>query len=267
MGPTQSTTITIRVTDNGSPALSDFETINVTVNNVAPIITTPLVLPASPVAMGTNFSMTWTFTDPGSDSWTCKISWDQPVVLGTGFASSGPGNKTCSISGSGLPAGVYTVTVYVEDDDGDSDQETATAYIVVYDPNGGFVTGGGWINSPAGCLPSRSGSCTGKANFGFVSKYQQGKSLPHGNTEFQFHAGNLNFKSTVYEWLVVAGTKAQYKGEGTIDGLPALRLPPHGHRWLARQVPDQDLGEVYPTSSCTTRFRLGQPMMQIRQRR
>jgi len=28
----------------------------------------------------------------------------------------------------------------------------------------------------------------------------------------------LNFKSTSYDWLVIAGTKAQYKGAGTING-------------------------------------------------
>jgi hypothetical protein len=33
---------------------------------------------------------------------------------------------------------------------------------------------------------------TGKANFGFVSKYQKGQSTPDGNTEFQFKAGDLN---------------------------------------------------------------------------
>jgi hypothetical protein len=56
------------------------------------------------------------------------------------------------------------------------------------------------------------------ATFGFVSKYQKGSSVPTGNTEFQFHAGGLNFKSTSYEWLVVSGAKAQYKGVGTING-------------------------------------------------
>ncbi|HKZ19417.1 MAG TPA: hypothetical protein VJQ57_04840, partial [Acidimicrobiia bacterium] len=40
-----------------------------------------------------------------------------------------------------------------------------------------------------------------------------------GNTQFQFHAGDLNFKSTVYEWLVISGgQRAQYKGSGTING-------------------------------------------------
>ena len=28
----------------------------------------------------------------------------------------------------------------------------------------------------------------------------------------------MNFHSTSYEWLVVAGARAQYKGEGTING-------------------------------------------------
>lgn len=67
-------------------------------------------------------------------------------------------------------------------------------------------------------------SLTGKASFGFVSKYQNGASVPTGNTEFQFKAGNLNFSSTSYEWLVVAGAKAQYKGVGTINGTGSYRF-------------------------------------------
>jgi len=58
----------------------------------------------------------------------------------------------------------------------------------------------------------------GKANFGFVSKYKNGQSVPDGNTEFQFHAGDLNFKSASYDWLIIAGTKAIFKGDGTING-------------------------------------------------
>jgi hypothetical protein len=59
---------------------------------------------------------------------------------------------------------------------------------------------------------------TGKANFGFVSKYQKGQSTPTGETEFQFKVGNLNFHSVLYDWLVVSGARAQYKGTGTING-------------------------------------------------
>ena len=59
---------------------------------------------------------------------------------------------------------------------------------------------------------------TGKASFGFVSKYLPGATVPTGQTEFQFKAGGLNFHSSLYEWLVVAGARAQFKGVGTING-------------------------------------------------
>jgi hypothetical protein len=91
-------------------------------------------------------------------------------------------------------------------------------FVVVYDPEGGFVTGGGRIMSPVGACPLFCGDATGKANFGFVSKYKQGASEPTGQTEFQFKAGNLNFHSSSYEWLVIAGANAKYKGLGTING-------------------------------------------------
>jgi hypothetical protein len=90
---------------------------------------------------------------------------------------------------------------------------------VVYDPSGGFVTGGGWINSPAGAYTAAP-SLAGKATFGFVSKYKKGASVPSGNTEFQFQAGGFNFHSDSYEWLVVnqGGANAQFKGSGTVNG-------------------------------------------------
>jgi len=91
------------------------------------------------------------------------------------------------------------------------------AMIVVYDPSAGFVTGGGWINSPVGAFPANP-SLVGKANVGFVSKYKKGATIPTGETEFQFKVANLNFHSTSYNWLVISGAKAQYKGSGTING-------------------------------------------------
>jgi hypothetical protein len=121
--------------------------------------------------------------------------------------------------------GVYTLEVKYGNGVECSEQ-TSTLSVAVYDPSAGFVTGGGWINSPAGALVvdlANSGitdpsTVVGKAHFAFVSRYQKGAKIPSGNTEFQFHAGNLNFKSTVYEWLTVAGERAQYKGSGTING-------------------------------------------------
>jgi hypothetical protein len=119
-----------------------------------------------------------------------------------------------------LGAGVYTVALQVRDEDGGEGMQTASNYLVVYDPSEGFVTGGGWIWSPAGAcrLASACFGSQGKATFGFVAKYHKGATIPSGNTEFEFKAGGLKFKATSYEWLVVAGSKAKYKGEGTING-------------------------------------------------
>ncbi|MFC2031530.1 hypothetical protein ACFLWA_12490, partial [Chloroflexota bacterium] len=54
--------------------------------------------------------------------------------------------------------------------------------------------------------------------FGFVSKYKKGADAPTGQTQFQFKAGDLNFHSSSYQWLVVAGHQAKYKGDGMING-------------------------------------------------
>ena len=78
-----------------------------------------------------------------------------------------------------------------------------------------------WSNLPkGGCTAEFSAACAavgGKTTFGFVSKYVPGKNTPEGNTQFQFHAGNLNFKSTSYDALIVQGSRAQYWGYGTIN--------------------------------------------------
>jgi len=119
-------------------------------------------------------------------------------------------------------AGIYDVCLTVND--GTVDSDPACTLAVAYDPSAGFVTGGGWIDSPAGAYKPDL-NLTGKATFGFVSKYKKGATVPDGTTEFQFQAGGFNFHSTAYEWLVVEGkTKAQFKGSGTVNGT----LAPNG---------------------------------------
>lgn len=116
-------------------------------------------------------------------------------------------------------AGVYKVMLTVVDNFGASDADVYE-FIVIYNPDSGFVTGGGWIDSPAGACQFETCTIdtTGKANFGFNAKYQKGAYVPAGNTQFQFKAGDLKFQSSSYEWLVVAGANAKFKGEGAING-------------------------------------------------
>ena len=59
----------------------------------------------------------------------------------------------------------------------------------------------------------------GKASFGFVSKYKKGATVPQGNTEFRFQAGDFRFKSSSYKWLLIASSKAMFKGQGSIDAM------------------------------------------------
>ncbi len=119
-----------------------------------------------------------------------------------------------------LPAGVYDVRAVVRGGGLLGDcliGLEAKAFVAVFDPKGGFVTGGGWIMSPAGAYAANP-TIAGKATFEFASKYLKGATVPSGDTEFKLKVGDLNFHSTRYEWLAVAGAKAMFKGVGTING-------------------------------------------------
>ncbi len=208
-------TLTLTVTDDDLGQDSDDATL--TLGNVNPTIAiTSHVDGALFSLLNGPLSVTGAITDAGSnDTHQCRLELDG-VLDETGAYANATG-LTCSPSVLPDEAGVYTLTIRVKDDDGG--EGTASIMIVVYDPSAGFVTGGGWINSPAGAYKPNT-TLTGKATFGFVSKYKKGANIPEGNTEFQFHAGGMNFHSTTYQWLVVnqAGTNAQFKGTGTING-------------------------------------------------
>jgi PKD repeat protein len=201
------------------------KSVSINVTNVPPTVAA-IVSPTNPVPLGSSITITTSFTDPGGaadNPYAIVVNWGNDPVSGLPLAPTSTTMATpgaISQSHAYAAAGIYTITVTVTDKNGGIGSNTTTSFVVVYDPNGGFVTGGGWINSPDGaCLLTPD--ClhvTGKATFGFVSKYKKGQSTPDGDTEFQFHEGNLNFKSTAYDWLVLSGTKAQYKGSGTING-------------------------------------------------
>ena len=80
-------------------------------------------------------------------------------------------------------------------------------------------TGPTACQSPAGAC-TLTGACTtatGPASFGFSSKYRSGKTTPDGRTRFVFRAADLTFVADLFDWLVVAGAKAQFKGSGQIN--------------------------------------------------
>jgi PKD repeat protein len=214
-GPDESQTVIIVAEDgNGQTSETTFE---LTVNNVAPTID-HVTAPTDPVNINDQpVSVEVLFSDPGAGD-VHDVTWDwgdQISNIQTSTTSPATQDHTYS------EAGVYPVTVTVTDDDGDADTETYE-FIVIYDPDGGFVTGGGWIWSEAGwCqLDDLCAGAEGRARFGFVSRYKKGATVPTGNTEFVFKAGSLSFQSDNYDWLVVTGgDSAKFKGSGTINGL------------------------------------------------
>ena len=175
-----------------------------------------ITAPADPVCLGESIIANVSFTNPEvADIHTVTWDWGDGEIETQTISITG-GFGTVPRSHAYGDPGVYTIALTIADDDGNSDS-SEFQYVVVYDPDGGFVTGGGWIISPAGAfMPDPT--LRGKAKFGFVSKYKKGATVPTGQTEFNFKVADLNFHSSSYEWLVVAGHKAQYKGIGTVNG-------------------------------------------------
>lgn len=204
--------------DDGTATSSDDMTVNA--ENVAPAVQITGPAAGTLTKVGDPVTFTGAFTDRGrADTHAAKWSFDSLTTDGAVTESSGSG--TVSATYTFAAAGVYQVELDVTDDDGGLGSATRVsgndAYIVVYDPGAGFVTGGGWINSPAGAYRADM-SLAGRANFGFVSRYQKGANVPSGETEFNFQVAGLKFHSDAYQWLVVAGAKAQYKGTGSVNG-------------------------------------------------
>lgn len=199
---------TVTVTDANGNEVSQDVTIADDTETDEPIINEIIANPATPVSIGTAVELKIVFRD--------ENLVNAQIVWGDGVQDNFDDQSDELIASHTYnEVGVNSVIVILTDDCGN---KTTMNYdfVVVYDPSAGFVTGGGWINSPAGAYKVNP-ELTGKATFGFVAKYKKGATIPDGNTEFQFHAAGMNFKSNVYDWLVIAGMKAQFKGSGTIN--------------------------------------------------
>ncbi|MDP3983877.1 MAG: hypothetical protein Q8Q52_02575, partial [Acidimicrobiia bacterium] len=147
------------------------------------------------------------------------IDWGDGATCSVGAAgctvTGSPEESTLTATHAYGATGVYTVTLTVWY--GGLTLTDTFEFVVVYDPSAGFVTGGGEFDSPPGAYRDNL-SAEGVAKFGFVSRYKRGTSVPSGNTAFEFSAGDLKFRSTSYEWLVISGSSARFKGVGTING-------------------------------------------------
>ena len=180
-----------------------------------PVISS-IVGPAEPTALGSPVVVTGYYTyPPSADSHSAQFDWgDGSSDDGAVTEDNGDGSATGSHEYAA--PGVYPVSLTVTNSFGGSDTKTFE-FVVVYDPAGAFVTGSGSIYSPPGAY-ANDVTLEGKATFGFQSKYKKGASTPSGKTRFEFKTGDLKFHSDSYDWLVIAGAHAKYKGVGTVNG-------------------------------------------------
>lgn len=177
--------------------------------------------PLDPVEVNTAVSASAAFVDQDvTDVHTATWDWGDGTTS-AGIVSEADGSGAVDGSHVYSSPGVYPVSVTITDNQNATDQAVYN-YGVVFEAGAGFVTGGGWIDSPAGAY-IRDETLAGKANFGFVAKYDRKTGLPEGHTEFMFKASGLNFRSSSYQWLVVNknDSRAQFKGTGTINGVGA----------------------------------------------
>ncbi len=168
--------------------------------------------PAAPSAIGNTTSIAATFVDANvHDEHTATVDW------GDGTEVDAPAAVDGLVAAEHMyeEPGVYEVLVTVTDA-GDLSDTAAFRYVVIYDPSGGFSTGGGWLR------PDEVSEYPGidpadQVNFGFNVKYQANSSQPQGNLNVQL--GDLHLKSDAMSWLVITIEDwAHFQGVATVDG-------------------------------------------------
>lgn len=208
-------TITVTVDDGCNAPVS-----NSTEVRVAHNITGPLT--GKPFKIGSLVDFSGEFWDKPGNKHTAKWLIDGNTSV-KGAITEPALTKNGKVTGSYKfgSAGVYKLQMNV------TDQAGVTSYantngdleeiIVIYDPNGGYIYGGGWFNSPAGALRSNP-TATGKVSYGFALNYFKNATLPKGETQFEFKVGEFEFNAVNFDYLSISGAKAQFKGTGKIVG-------------------------------------------------
>ncbi len=203
--------------------LNTFITKIQTVSDAEPPLVTSLSANPNPVEVnGSAVLLSATADDTatgGSPIATVEYSIDATAAVGMTPADGTfdtPTEDATALLGPFSETGVREICVKATDGAGNIADDDCIL-LPVYDPNGAFVTGGGSVDSPASA--DLDNGISGIARFGFVSKYLPGQNTPDGNLQFRFKDGDINFKSTSMDWLVVTGEpRAKFRGDGELNG-------------------------------------------------
>jgi hypothetical protein len=165
------------------------------------------------VVAGTRTAFTAGFTDPNpADTHTAVWSRGDTCTQTAGSVTEKDGVGTVGGDHVFCYPGVYPVALTVTDSTGLSAKVARD--VVVVPSSGAAVAGGGWFMSPQGAY-RRQRLHAGRASFSFVSA---ATTPGAGPMTLKFHVADMDFRSTGYDTLSVAGTRAQYQGRGTLNG-------------------------------------------------
>ncbi|HEY7120302.1 MAG TPA: type VI secretion system tube protein Hcp [Tepidisphaeraceae bacterium] len=214
------------------------------VDTIGPAATNLLANP-NPASVGTPITLTASISDllTGASNVTgAQYSLDGVTWLTMSATDGAFDSSTESVKATIAPlhAGVYTIYVRGSDAAGNTGP-ASTLTLPVYDRNAGFVTGGGFIDSPAGAEPAHPRRSR-KAFLVIDAAYPKRGNEPIGLVVFS--VDGMNFVSTDLDWLVVTGNQARLAGSGRING--------HGHYGFEISMIDGHLGK----GSGNDRFRI-----------
>jgi hypothetical protein len=242
------TTVSAALADNGTHQVvarylgatgfdpSPSAALSALVLNVAPTVSV-VSGPADPLPVGTPLDVSASFTDPGvQDTHTARADWGDATASSAAVVER-DGSGSISASHAYAVAGVYRVSVSVADKDGGIGS-SALDMVVVFDPAAGSARGAGWFESPLGALAS-DGSVSGRALFGFLARYDKDATSVVAHPGFRLRIAGFDFESTAYDWLVLAGAKAELRGSGRVNGSG-------GYSFQISGIDGQQLGSSEP---------------------
>jgi probable HAF family extracellular repeat protein len=220
-------TLTLTVRD--PKGASDTKTTTVTIANVAPmILANSRTGPTAPIALAggrASAPISFEFSDMGGkhDVYTAEVACGNgPFVLTTHdipvaetFNQNGGylgGRGTYRGACTYTSAGFYTISARVSDEDGGTSGEALFTDVVIFDP-AASTRGSGFYSVP--------GQGNRKAHFSFDASFPSGGTVPNGAVRLWIPSGEMDFRSSSIELLVVSRNRAQFWGTGTLNGAPA----------------------------------------------
>ncbi|MFD3003447.1 SBBP repeat-containing protein, partial [Pontibacter toksunensis] len=201
--------------DGGADTGNDFLTLKYSQQDQCPDIAQAPVTGNAAAKIGTT-GLVYTLANTGASSFHWSIT-DSGGNTFTGF--SGQGTSSITVNWPSVPD-FFKVSVSFGGPGGGCVVSTAVTYVHVYAPDAGFVTGSGWIESPA--APAYEFMQTSRrAHWSQVASYSKRngeESQVQGATMLLLQAGSFTFRSTSYEpgSLVITGNRAYYSGRGTL---------------------------------------------------